>query len=493
MPWRVVKDEKACPVEKPWAVKNTVTGSVNGRCHVSKAKAVDQQRALYVNVPEAKRMSEPIVNYLKEFSDPQWIDGNKLWVQIYPFDSWDHPYFTETTIDPNIAQALKMSFDNKLYNEEIAINYEHGLDTAKGSKAAGWYRQLEVRKDNADPNLDGLWGLVEFTDTAKEEIDKKEWKYHSGEHYDQWIHPQTQESFEFVFRGGALTNQPWVKGMVPLNFSELMVEKPAGSVVSPKEDEGLPDDLTTTSESAPQEHAEPGQPERLDERNDDDAADSGSRIDTPPGIPGITIAEDGVDESRLRDLLGIGSETSIESAIEQLVAEITPIREAAKTHSESKAFSEAYPEQARKLAELETKDRAREAKVFSESFANIRDTDGKLTGKGYSQVVLDKLEELHKAFSEGRANINDVSEILTLAGQQGHVVDFGEAGSSIAHPDSDVDIPTGQGAAKAYSDAVTAVMKENEGMTAIEAAAKVVEDKPDLYKNYRESLPGRRS
>lgn len=495
MPWRVVKDESACPVSTPWAVKNTVTGDVNGRCHSTRSEAIKQQRALYANVPEAKRMSET-VSYLKRFSEVQfdWIDGNKLWLQIYPFDSWDHPMFSETTIDPPIATALKESFDNKVYDNLYVVSYDHGLDKAKGGRAAGWYEQLEVRTGNADPAYDGLWGLVKFTDTAKAEIEAGEWKFHSGEHYDQWIHPQTQEAHEFVFRGGAVTNHGWVKGMIPLNFSELVVlndGEPVGSVESGSERLSMDEDTTPKDESAPQEHADPGQPERLDDRNDDNAADKGSRVDTPPGEPGVTIVEDSVDESKLRELLGIDSETSIEDAVSQLVAEITPIREAAKTHSEAKAFSEAYPEQAQRLAALEKTHREREAKAFSESFANIRDTEGKSTGKGYSPVVLEKIEQLHKSFSEGKANINDVAEILTLAGQQGHVVDFSESGSTRVSPDSDVDFPEGLQGAKAYSDAVVKEMTENEGMTHTEAGAKVAKEQPELYEAYRRSIPGR--
>jgi hypothetical protein len=494
MPWRVVKDTNACPADKPWAVKNTVNGDVGGRCHASRPDAIKQQRAMYANVPEAKRMSER-VSYLKRFSEvaPEWVDGNKLWVQIYPFDSWDHPYFSETTIDPSVAKSLKDSFDKKVYDNLYVVSYDHGLDKAKGGRAAGWYEQLEVREGNADPSQDGLWGLVKFTDTAKAEIESGEWKYHSGEHVDQWIHPQTQEPHEFVFLGGAVTNKPWVKNMIPLNFSELVVDAPTGSVDFDPERLPMADENQPSSESAPQEHADPGETERLDERNDDDAADRGSRVDTPPGIPGVTIVEDSVDESRLRELLGVDSETSIVDAVEQLIAEITPIREAAKMHSEAKAFSEAYPEQAQKLATLEARDRAREAKAFSESFANIRDIEGKPTSKGYSQVVLDKLESLHKSFSEGKANINDVAEVLTLAGQEGHIVDFEEHGSRRAPANEFEDIPSGHNAAKAFSEAVAKTMEENEGMNETKAAIKVAQDQPELYAAYRGSIPGRRS
>lgn len=60
MPYIVVRDENACPASKPWAVMTETThgsGVPKGRphgCHPSKAAALKQSAALYVNVPEAK-------------------------------------------------------------------------------------------------------------------------------------------------------------------------------------------------------------------------------------------------------------------------------------------------------------------------------------------------------------------------------------------------------------------------------------------------------
>lgn len=223
MPFKVVRDEKKCSPSKPYACINSETGKVHG-CHESREAAVRQLRALYRNVPEARKMSEyepEFISYLVplQFAErSDWIDQNKLWLQIYPFDTWDHPLFGETTIDEDRASAIKYHFDNRIRGQDIATDYEHGLDTAKGKKASGWFRELDVRDD-------GLWGLVEFTDTARDEIEKGEWRYFSGEHLDTWTHPQNGQTFDYVLTGGGLTNKPWIKGMFPLNFSEVVVEK----------------------------------------------------------------------------------------------------------------------------------------------------------------------------------------------------------------------------------------------------------------------------
>ncbi len=47
-PYTVVKDEEACSVSKPWAVKKKSDGKVMG-CHETKKDAQDQQAAIYAN------------------------------------------------------------------------------------------------------------------------------------------------------------------------------------------------------------------------------------------------------------------------------------------------------------------------------------------------------------------------------------------------------------------------------------------------------------
>jgi len=47
MPWKIVKRGKK------WLVINEETGAVKGT-HSSRARALAQQRALYVNVPESR-------------------------------------------------------------------------------------------------------------------------------------------------------------------------------------------------------------------------------------------------------------------------------------------------------------------------------------------------------------------------------------------------------------------------------------------------------
>lgn len=173
---------------------------------------------------------------VKSFSETAWIDGNKKWIQVTPFDKWDHPMFGETVVERDDAIELKQHFDDRVLGVDVHIDYEHGMDKAYGKKASGKYIELDVRDD-------GLWGLVEFTNRAKEEIEAGEWNYFSPQFNDRqytYVHPHTGVEYQNVLRGGGLTNAPWVKGMAPLNFSELAVmETTKGTAIDAKYTDGM--------------------------------------------------------------------------------------------------------------------------------------------------------------------------------------------------------------------------------------------------------------
>lgn len=234
---------KAPDKSKPWCVVNLETGDINGRWHATKGEANDQLKAMYANMGKAALMDPKQsheLSYLmpiKSFSEGWVDDGTSRWIKLYPYDSWDHPFWGTTTITPEAADSFVKNFNNKVKGQEIHADYEHGLDPAKGNKASGKFLRVEARDD-------GPYALVQFTEQAKKEIDDGEWNYWSTSHYDTWTHPHTQETFEYVLDGGGLTNKPYVKGMVPLNFSELVIDNPelkAHAVIAGVDRNSLPD------------------------------------------------------------------------------------------------------------------------------------------------------------------------------------------------------------------------------------------------------------
>ena len=409
---------------------------------------------------------QAVVSLVKSFDE--WIEGNKKWVKVYPFSSWSHPIFSDTSIDEDTATALKESFDQKYYGEQdYVVSYDHGLDPAKGGKAAGWYEQVEVRDD-------GLWGLIRFTETAKQEIDAGEWRYFSGEHYDEYEHPHTGEIHNLVFSGGALTNKPYVKeGMIPLNFSDVYVERTNSEV-------NMTD---VVDEAVPEEHADPGQNQDppIEGANTDDS--EGSRVDTPPFIPRPTETD-----ARLRELLGLDPDADIIKAVEGMVQEVAPLREAAKAHSERKSFADMYPREFAELEEGRRERRDTKAKAFSEQFRKLSDETGKPTNKGFPSVVINKLEETHKMFSDGTISITDFTEVVELIGKTG-LVDYTESGSSRTDTYLD-DLATPQTGAKAFADKVLEIQDADQ--VDYNTATKLTAERyPDLFQAYQASIPGR--
>jgi hypothetical protein len=363
---------------------------------------------------------------------------------LYPYDTWSHPIYGDTTIDKDIASKLKENFDHKVKDAHVFTDYEHGMDKAKGNKASGELVKVDVRDD-------GLWGLVQFTDDAKREIEAGEWNYWSTSHYDTWTHPQSKESFNYVLDGGGLTNKPWIKGMLPLNFSEIMfAEKKApygnvtyadpgyrsdrkkrypldtethiraawsyinmpknakfytssqlasikskiraamkriGAAVKASE---LVTEMELEGEVAPEEFQEPGTGIIDPSVNEDDSYPN--RVDTPPpgedgSVPDrpVTGGEMTPDEiiAALREKLALSDDTDIVAHVSGMNDELEPLRELKKEHSEKKQFAEAYPAEYERLQKLEQDSRENFAKNFSE----------KLGARRFSKATADKDDE----------------------------------------------------------------------------------------------------
>lgn len=217
--------KKAGYPNKPWAVVNLRTGDVNGRYHATKEEASAQARALYAKLGDkAKVQSESGTGIASAYffsADPATLldgtDNGIKWVEAIGDKTYSVPAYGDVVIDSSKIDRFISNLNDNVRGQEIAINYEHGLDPAKGKKAAGWIRGA---RKNQSGNLELA---VEFTEPAKQEIINKEWKYFSLEWDDMWEHPDGIV-YEDVVMGGALTNRPVAKDLMPINFSEIFAE-----------------------------------------------------------------------------------------------------------------------------------------------------------------------------------------------------------------------------------------------------------------------------
>jgi phage I-like protein len=215
----------------PWEVKSNggkycvyKIGSdtpIKGGCHDTEEEAQAHKRALYANY-EGTKMSE--FNFALSFAETAKVsdDDGLLWVEALPAKTWYTPNYGEVPITREKLENFVKNFNEGVRGQEVTTDYEHGIDPAKGRKASGTYRKFDIR-----PRADGtvsLWAGIEPTDTALAEIKAGEWKYFSLDWEDEWMHPETQQVHKDVVVGGALTNRPVAKGMLPINFSEVFVE-----------------------------------------------------------------------------------------------------------------------------------------------------------------------------------------------------------------------------------------------------------------------------
>ncbi len=165
-----------------------------------------------------------------KFSD----DSDSSWVQAMPLGTWMHPVHGAIVISKDRIKAFADNVNGNVRGQDLDIDYEH---KEKISDAAGWVREARVNFSDPDPKARGLYLLVEWTTEAAEKIRAKAFRYFSPEFVTSWIHPATQQRYSDVLFGGALTNRPFLKGILPINLSE-MTEHPKVDGTSTDDNEG---------------------------------------------------------------------------------------------------------------------------------------------------------------------------------------------------------------------------------------------------------------
>jgi hypothetical protein len=173
-----------------------------------------------------------------DISGIQFTDEKSYWIQAYPFNTYTHPTYGEIKFDMERAQRMLSNLKNRVRGQDLDIDYDH---KEKDTRAAGWIKDGEIRSD-------GLWIQVEFTETALDAVKKREFRYFSPEYADEWENPMDKKKYQDVLFGGALTNRPFLKDILPINLSELVNDKESGGTLDPMKEMykllGLPEDAT---------------------------------------------------------------------------------------------------------------------------------------------------------------------------------------------------------------------------------------------------------
>lgn len=436
-------------------------------------------------------MPEQILQVTPDSSELK--DGPK-WIEALPARTYDTPFYGDVEVTQEKLNNFIKNFKDGVRGVDIALDFEHGFDSAKGNKAAGWFKDFKIEPSSADPAVPALYALVDFTEEAKKDIEDGHWKYVSMEWED--IHKDTDgNKYSDVIIGGGLTNRPVAKKMMPINFSELAEVKEL-------------------------EHSEPGsgnppEPRKEGDNSDDPAVTEGWRRFSPPdqeATPPVTSnsAKGGkrmaggeyvFAETQAQELLRTlelpvdAAPDAILEAVKGNVGELTTMRESVDKETEEKLFAEKYPAYWAEHNRLMERDRMNSAKAFSEGVKTVRKAVGNGlidTNQVLSAGAQNKIAEMHTKFSEGTATIEDFEECIKTI-TNGGLVQMGEIGSGTKEDDvPEVDTSSATGVAQArkiFAEIVGKLQKDNEGMSLEDAMEQAAKKHPDLAQAYRQTVP----
>lgn len=139
-------------------------------------------------------------------------DETVTWLQAMPLGKFQHPMHGLIDVTPEKIQELADNANAGVRGQDLDIDYDH---KAKTTEAAGWIKGAQARSD-------GLWVGVKWTQSALAKLKEGAYRYFSPEFTDQWTNPATQKTHKNVLFGGALTNRPFLKGILPINLSEVI-------------------------------------------------------------------------------------------------------------------------------------------------------------------------------------------------------------------------------------------------------------------------------
>jgi hypothetical protein len=440
-------------------------------------------------------------------------EDGPIWLEALPARTYKTPVYGEVPITPEKLDRMIKNFKENVRGQEIAIDYEHGFDNAKGKKAAGWYRELAIRPSSDDASVPALFARVEFTEEAKKEILDKQWKYFSLDWEDQWEDTDGNKH-EDVIMGGGLTNRPVAKKTLPINFSESMWDELTDEE---KAEQAAKAGLRIINEEAEWEHSEPGTGTPPTPKKDDPdiSVEEGWRRSTPPDqtlpagpdkpsnklkggdkVPEFVFAEENAFE--LLKALDLDHDAKPEKVVEKvklMFGELAELKKNEDITEQEKQFAERYPQYWEEHSKLMEKNRTSEAKAFSEEIKSVRKAEGnglKTTSNGLSPVALEAVIETHKKFADKTVTVEDFEGCLKKI-MNGGLVQFGEVGSGTEKdqlPEIDNSTPAGiQASKKQFAEVMKNVQKENPDWDNRQVLAKVAEDHPDLFEASRVALP----
>lgn len=133
-------------------------------------------------------------------------------INIFPKPgTYKHPVWGDVEVTEEGNQEFVDNFANQVYQEHIAIDAEH---EPKLSGAVGYMKELSLNEDGS------VEATIDWTERGKQLIEQDGYKYISPEWFEHWQDPATEDKFDNVIVGGALTNSPFFKDLRSLVASD---------------------------------------------------------------------------------------------------------------------------------------------------------------------------------------------------------------------------------------------------------------------------------
>lgn len=458
--------------------------------------------------------------------DLQEYDDIPDWIHAAPIGTYQHPVYGEIKLDNDKVIRMARNINTGVRGQDLDIDYEH---KKRDGKAAGWVKKAQAREN-------GLWLQVDWTDPAKQAIQNKEYRYFSPELADAWQHPQSGETYKDVVLGGALTNRPFLKGILPINLSEVIdtvelidqfdyegedvtklrdipqserKKRPSSDFAGKGRSFPIikPADVAAAASSMGRAGSDNYDTATLKRNIIRIAKRKGSEFvaKLPESWKGNKSEEDDMDEfiKKLRETLGL-SESDDEEAILNRVQEVSAsgelvgqVRETLgldedgdlastvkqlnetagkKLEDETRRqkFAEEFPEEAKELEELARKTKENAVTKKMEEWARHPDSN-----LGIPPAIEEQVREYRMKLDDDQAmEFDKIMDTITHKG----VVDFSEIGSGA---------PTEGGDAQDKLDRlIDKKMEEDSNLSVADAQSKVLEENPDLAKEWLNSAGG---
>jgi phage I-like protein len=161
---------------------------------------------------KSKKNTEPRkVSFLIDVSGKDFSETTEI--EVLHSGVWEHPQYGAIRISEQDIDKFIDSFKTGVRKVDLAVDQEHMPE--KG--AAGWFKELWKEREYGKAKLKAK---VDWTPVGEELISNGIFKYFSPEFDFEYEDPETQEVYNNVLIGGALTNRPYFKDLSPVQLSE---------------------------------------------------------------------------------------------------------------------------------------------------------------------------------------------------------------------------------------------------------------------------------